>query len=337
MFHKRISTALEFCPKTLEYKILDQRLLPWETSWVKIDELADWEKLLLGLGVRGAPLIGVSAALALAKWVARETPKSLSEIVELVDRLKLLRPTAVNLSGALDEMLAQARINLDATQLLNRALKIFEADVVACEAMAKAGTSLLNGPARVMTICNSGGLATAGLGTALGVIRQAFRDSKLLHVYPLETRPLLQGARLTAWELAREKIPHTLISDSMAASVLRDKKIDAVFVGADRIAANGDFANKIGTYSLAILCRYHEVPLYVVAPKSTLDLNCPSGFEIPIEQRSEREMRGCEYRGQFLEWVGEGSSVFNPAFDVTPFELVSAWVIEDKIFRIPNF
>jgi methylthioribose-1-phosphate isomerase len=205
-------------------------------------------------------------------------------------------------------------------ELLAEAEAIFEEDVALCEAMARQGLPLFSAGESVLTHCNSGGLATAGAGTALGVIRRAWEAGKVVHVFVDETRPLLQGARLTAWELARLGIPHTLVTDSMAALLLRDGRVQRVLTGADRVAANGDFANKVGTYGLAVQCRHHGVPFHPVAPWSTVDLACPGGDAIPIEQRDPAEVRST--------WAAETTPAYNPSFDVTPATLVTSLVLD---------
>jgi methylthioribose-1-phosphate isomerase len=204
---------------------------------------------------------------------------------------------------------------------------IFAEDVALCEAMARNGLALFTPGEAVLTHCNSGGLATAGLGTALGVVLRAFQAGLVSHVFVDETRPLLQGARLTAWELARAGVPHTLVTDSMAAILLREGRVQRVLVGADRVAANGDFANKVGTYGLAVQARYHDVPFHPVAPWSTVDLACPDGAAIPIEQRDPDEVRG------FMErrWAPRAAPAFNPSFDVTPVKLVTSLVLDRAV------
>ncbi len=298
-------------------EILDQTRLPQEEIWMPIAGVADMVEAIAALRVRGAPLIGVAAALALAQENGAPDWRKSAE------SLRAARPTAVNLSAAVDRVLA-------AEDPAAEAEAIFEEDVQLCEGMAKHGAALIEDGDRLLTHCNSGGLATAGIGTALGVLRRAHERGMAIHVYADETRPLLQGARLTAWELGRAGIPHTLICDGMAAALMAAGEIDKVFVGADRIAANGDFANKIGTYSLAVAARHHGIPFYAVAPRSTVDLDCPDGTAIPIEEREASEVLG--------NWAPPGTPVFNPAFDLTPVELLSGLVldsafIEGKILR----
>lgn len=274
------------------------------------------------LAVRGAPLIGVAAALCLARFA--EDGAETTQLREASALLREARPTAVNLAWALERM---DRILLgggEKRELVREAEAIFEEDVAFCEAMARHGLGLFGSGEAVLTHCNTGGLATAGIGTALGVIRRGFEQGLVRHVFVDETRPLLQGARLTAWELGRLNIPYTLITDGMAALLLRDGLVQRVLVGADRIAANGDFANKVGTYGLAVQARYHGVPFHPVAPYSTVDLRCPDGAAIPIELRNASEVRGF---GK-LRWAPRTAAVFNPSFDVTPAKLVTSLVLD---------
>ncbi|MEQ1876564.1 MAG: S-methyl-5-thioribose-1-phosphate isomerase [Bdellovibrionia bacterium] len=306
--------------------ILDQQLLPHKEVWLECrtpDEMIGYIK---ALKVRGAPLIGVAAALSLAEWALRDlvsvdssaifgeaTSKKISAAAA---RLRAARPTAVNLMNALDRMTVTEGTNPG--EFLNRAIEIFDEDVALCEQMAAEGTPFINDGDGILTHCNSGGLATVGRGTALGVITKAFEQGKKIHVYVDETRPLLQGARLTTWELGKLKIPHTLICDNMAGALMRAGRIQKIFVGADRIALNGDFANKIGTYPLAVLANYHKLPFYVVAPSTTVDRKCATGAGIPIEDRDPNEVRGIS--------APAACAVFNPAFDVTPHELVTGYI-----------
>lgn len=307
--------------------VLDQRLLPHQEEWIVCENPSHMALLITRLSVRGAPLIGVAAALALADFALKGA--SALAIQEAAALLRASRPTAVNLMWALDSMLS---VELSPKALAQRAEKIFLDDVFMCEALGNHGAALVQAGESVMTYCNAGALATAGIGTAVGVIRRAFDEGKIKHVYVNETRPLLQGGRLTAWELSKHHIPHTLICDNMAATVLREKKVQRIFVGADRIARNGDFANKVGTYSLAIVARHHGVPLYCVAPSSTLDLHCADGSRIPIEERAASEVRGVTGSFGSVSWAPETSGVFNPAFDVTPIELAEGIVLEQGYF-----
>jgi len=305
-------------------QILDQTRLPHEERWLDGSDPADMVGHIVRLSVRGAPMIGVCAALSLAcasKRCAR--PQLLAHAAAL----RAARPTAVNLMWAVDRLVPviEADGNVAA-----EAEAIFAEDVALCDAMARHGAPLLSNSASVLTHCNTGGVATAGDGTALAVIRRAHREGRLGHVWVDETRPLLQGARLTTWELARAGIPHTLITDSTAAMLMAAGRVDAVMVGADRIAANGDFANKIGTYGLAVLARHHGLPFYVVAPRSTVDPACPGGHAIPIEERDAAEVRGGPAAPP---WAPVDVPVYNPAFDVTPAALVTAWVLDTGVLH----
>jgi methylthioribose-1-phosphate isomerase len=275
--------------------------------------------LIKRLAVRGAPLLGVAAATCLATFAHHGA--SAIEYATACAALRAARPTAVNLMWAMDRMKG-------ASNPAGEAQAIFEEDVRLCEGMAQHGAELIQDGEGLLTHCNTGGLATAGIGTALGVIRRAFEQGKRIHVYADETRPLLQGGRLTAWELRKLGIPSTLITDSMAALLLRDGRVHRVLVGSDRVAANGDFANKVGTYGLAVQARHHGVPFHPVAPFSTVDLACPSGAAIPIEERDEAEVRG--YGS--LRWAPEGMPTWNPSFDVTPVELVTSLVLDRGVF-----
>jgi methylthioribose-1-phosphate isomerase len=302
--------------KSLE--LLDQRLLPGKVSYVKCKTAAQVAKAIKDMVVRGAPAIGCAAAFGM---VLGKGSASSFEI------LSKSRPTAVNLFWALDRMRKAA---VSKSDLEAEAKAIFEEDLAANRAMGKLGAELIPERARVMTHCNTGALATAGYGTALGVIRSS--KSKHISVIANETRPYLQGARLTAWELVQEGIPCTLITDNMAGHLMSCGEVDVIVVGADRIAANGDVANKIGTYPLAVLAKRHGIPFYVVAPRSTFDLKISSGKEIPIEERPAEEVTG--YRG--TRWAPRGISVRNPAFDVTPAELITGIVCEKGVILAPD-
>ncbi|MCB0342557.1 MAG: S-methyl-5-thioribose-1-phosphate isomerase [Pseudobdellovibrionaceae bacterium] len=310
-----------------QLSIIDQTLLPHEEQWVDINSPEDMVAAIKQLMVRGAPLIGVAAALALGDFANKGA--SNEQFLNAAEELRRSRPTAVNLMWAIDRLLSVKPYSADS--ILSLAESIFDEDVQLCEKIALAGATLLEDGDSILTHCNTGGLATAGVGTALGIIQQAHRQGKSIHVYVDETRPLLQGGRLTTWELEKLAIPYTLICDNMAASLMKEGKISKAIVGSDRVAANGDFANKIGTYSVAVACQYHGVPFYVAAPYTTVDLQCPSGREIPIEIRRPEEVRGV--KGQFGEviWAPEKSNVYNPAFDVTPSELVSGWIFEQGV------
>jgi methylthioribose-1-phosphate isomerase len=305
--------------------VLDQTKLPDQEIWVDGGDPEMMISLIQRLAVRGAPLIGVAAALCLARFAEDGAEKA--QLHEACAMLREARPTAVNLAWAMDRM--DRFMTASTQELVREAEAIFEEDVALCEAMARHGLELFRPGEAVLTHCNSGGLATAGIGTALGVIRRAFESGLVRHVFVDETRPLLQGARLTAWELGRLRIPHTIITDGMAAILLRDGMVQRVLVGADRIAANGDFANKVGTYGLAVQARHHGVPFHPVAPYSTVDPMCPDGASIPIEMRNSGEVRGY---GD-LRWAPKTSAVFNPSFDVTPVSLITSLVLDRGILE----
>lgn len=299
--------------------VLDQTQLPDVEVWLDGSDPEGMVALIKRLAVRGAPLIGVAAAASLATFAHRGA--SATEYAIACAALRAARPTAVNLMWAMDRM-------KEAPDPVTEAQGIFEEDVRLCEGMATHGAALIQDGEALLTHCNTGGLATAGIGTALGVIRRAHEQGKRLHVYADETRPLLQGGRLTAWELGKLGIPSTLITDSMAALLLRDGKVQRVLVGSDRVAANGDFANKVGTYGLAVQARYHGVPFHPVAPFSTVDLACPDGASIPIELRDPAEVRGY---GTW-RWAPEAMPAWNPSFDVTPVDLVTSLVLDRGVY-----
>lgn len=304
-------------------EILDQTLLPHEEVWHRIENPDDMIRQIKRLAVRGAPLIGVGAAVALAHYAERGVNRD--GILLALQRLRESRPTAVNLMNCLDRMKSEfEKSNFENLILIREAEKIFDEDVSLCESMAIRGAEFIEDGDGILTHCNTGGLATVGIGTALGVIRKAYEQGKKIHVYVDETRPLLQGARLTTWELNKLNIPFTLICDNMAASLMAAGKVKKIFVGADRIALNGDVANKIGTYNVAIAANYHKIPFYVVAPKTTLDMNCKTGRQIPIEQRASNEVLG--ERGL------TSAPVWNPAFDVTPRALITHIILDDRLF-----
>lgn len=319
-------------------RFLDQTRLPQEESWV---ETADYERIanaIRRLEVRGAPLIGIAAAYGLA-LAARDSDVVdgdglRADVRKAADVLRSTRPTAVNLAWALDRMLGviENTCTDEASLLLLReARAIHEEDIAGNQRIGQHGAELIPPGANVMTHCNAGGLATGGYGTALGVVRAAWEAGTLSRVTATETRPLFQGARLTAWELREGGIPFTLILDSAAGLTMRRGGIGAVVVGADRIAANGDVANKIGTYQLAVLARENGLPFYVAAPISTIDLATATGDEIPIEERSPDEVRSV--RG--TEIAPDGVEASNPAFDVTPSEYVTAIITENGVARAP--
>lgn len=313
------------------YHLLDQTLLPHKEQWIKIENLEQMVEAIKSLRVRGAPLIGVSACLYLASRALGG--QDLTSLKKEALILKEARPTAVNLMNNIDQILK----HFDSKDsLVDEAIRIFKEDQALCDGMSALGAELIQDGDNILTHCNTGSLATAGSGTALGVIKKAFQQGKKIHVYVDETRPLLQGARLTAWELSKEKIPFTLITDSMAAFLMRKGKVSKAFVGCDRIARNGDFANKIGTYSVAALCHLHKIPFYVVGPRTTVDPKCASGDLIPIEERISKEVTGFHSNAHSLSWAPEGTKVYNPSFDVTPNEYVTAWVLDHKIITRTN-
>jgi len=321
--------------------LLDQTRLPREELTREFARWEDVAEAIRTLVVRGAPAIGVTAAfgVALAARQSRATTfdSLFADIETAIKGLAATRPTAVNLFWALDRMrstlLAGRAMSVDAirSRLLAEAQAILDEDVAANRAMGDHGATLVPSGARILTHCNAGALATAGYGTALGVVRSAHAQGKVALVWVDETRPVMQGSRLTAWECVRDGIPHRLVADVVAASLMGRGQVDLVVTGADRIAANGDTANKIGTYALAVLAHHHHVPFYVAAPFSTIDPTLASGAEIPIEERDPAEVR----RVGATVTAPEASPVFNPAFDVTPSELIAAIITERGVFRAP--
>jgi methylthioribose-1-phosphate isomerase len=326
-----------------EIVMVDQRKLPTQEVYVRCRSGADVARAIKTMVIRGAPAIGVAAAMGLALAMRRSTAKGTrqfaAEFQKTCNTLAATRPTAVNLFWAIERMkhvfaaAAQAGASAQeiAAALEQEANRIHDDDVASCRAIGAHGASAVPEGARILTHCNAGALATAGYGTALGVIRAAAEGGKLREVYADETRPFLQGARLTAWELVRDGIPTTVITDNMAGALMREGAIDFVVVGADRIAANGDVANKIGTYTVAVLAREHGLPFYVAAPRSTIDLATPDGTRIPIEERPAREVT---HVGT-AQIVPVGAGVRNPAFDVTPHRFVSGIITERGILRPP--
>jgi methylthioribose-1-phosphate isomerase len=319
--------------------LLDQRLLPDKETVLRFTDAAGVADAIRKMVVRGAPAIGVAAAFGLVLAVRadegakRPWRKAFRDAAEM---LGATRPTAVNLFWAIERMRRAASALPDdpreAKRRLEReAVAICKEDVETNRRMGAQGSKLLSTGTSVLTHCNAGALATAGYGTALGVIRAAVAEGKRIHVYVDETRPFLQGARLTAWELMKDKIPCTLITDNMAAKLMKDGKIHAAIVGADRIARNGDVANKIGTYGVAVLCRVHKIPFYVAAPRSTIDPAIRTGKEIPIEERDGREVT--HLMGKRV--APEGVAVCNPSFDVTPARYVTAIATEMGVLRPP--
>ncbi|MGB6192452.1 MAG: S-methyl-5-thioribose-1-phosphate isomerase [Terracidiphilus sp.] len=324
-------------------RFIDQTKLPLEESYVLATTHEQVADVIVTMVVRGAPAIGVSAAYGVALGAQNSKAATVEafspEFDQIAKRLAGTRPTAVNLFWAIDRMKALfaslrasgASIAEVKEKLLAEAHAMYEEDIAACKTMGAFGGALLPEEGGVLTHCNAGALATCGYGTALGVIRSAVEGGKRIHVYADETRPFLQGARLTAWELMADGIPTTVICDNMAASLMRAGKIKAVVVGADRIAANGDFANKIGTYNVAILAREHGIPFYCAAPWSTIDTATATGDAIPIEERSAVEVT--HHGGRQLTPHGVG--ICNPAFDVTPAKYVTAIITERGVLRAP--
>lgn len=313
-----------------ELQILDQTQLPLHEKWIHIHGCEQMIEAIKSLRVRGAPLIGVSAALSLAGSAIRGTSRQRLE--QEANALYEARPTAVNLMICVQRM-KKALENFELRNFVETAVEIYQEDIQLCDRMAENGAALIEDGDQILTHCNTGGLATVGAGTALGVIRKAHQQGKKIHVYVDETRPLLQGARLTTWELKKLNIPMTLITDNMAAQLMSLGKITKAITGADRIATNGDFANKIGTYGVAVLCHYHKIPFFVAAPYTTVDPECSNGEGIPIEQRNANEVWG--YRGSSGEifWVPPQTPVYNPSFDVTPHGLVSAWILDKSVYK----
>jgi methylthioribose-1-phosphate isomerase len=335
--------------KTVEWtnegvRMIDQRLLPTEEKYLMLRSWEEVAEAIKKMVVRGAPAIGISAAMGLALGASQSVGMSVADLEDdftyMCQVMGVTRPTAVNLFWAIERM--RDRFNREKRKtksveeikgsLVEEARKIFQEDIAANRAIGRFGADLIADGDTVLTHCNAGALATAGdYGTALGVIRGARDAGKRVAVIADETRPFLQGLRLTAWELAKDDIPVTVITDNMAGHVMQSGKVNAVVVGADRIAGNGDTANKIGTYMVAVLARKHEIPFYVAAPITTLDLSLKSGEEIPIEQRDSKEVT--HIRGQQL--APDGIEVSNPAFDVTPNDLITAIITDRGVARPP--
>lgn len=318
--------------------LLDQRRLPQEETWLQLCDIESVAQAIESLAVRGAPAIACAAALGFAAAThtfPREPERFIQACHIGLERLAKTRPTAVNLFVALQQISSALPVHISDKTVQHLietvhgiAVRHVEADLAACLTMSRYGETLLPANATVLTHCNTGALATAGWGTALGVIRQAHALGRGIRVLVDETRPVLQGARLTAWELVRDGIPAEVITDSMAGMLMAQGEVDVVIVGADRIARNGDVANKIGTYSLAVLCHYHHIPFYVAAPWTTIDLNLRNGQEIPIEERNLEEIHF--HGGQRMTPPGVGAR--NPAFDITPAELVTSIITDRGIF-----
>src|SRR5471032_1007612 len=323
--------------------MIDQRKLPAQEVYVRCKTAPEVARAIKTMVIRGAPAIGVAAAWGLAIGArgskATGTQKFAAEFQKNCDLMASTRPTAVNLFWAIERMKHSLGAGVQAGESVDQikdrldreAQMIHDEDVASCRAMGAFGTAVVPADARILTHCNAGALTTAGYGTALGVIRGAVEAGKTVVVFADETRPFLQGARLTAWELVRDGIETTVITDNMVGALMRQGKVNFVVVGADRIAANGDTANKIGTYSVAVLAREHQIPFYVAAPLSTIDLKTLDGDHIPIEERSPKEVT--HVRGAQL--TPDGALVWNPAFDVTPHRFIAGIITERGIFRAP--
>jgi methylthioribose-1-phosphate isomerase len=333
--------TLEWLPNGVNF--LDQTKLPLEETYVLATDYKQVATVIRDMIVRGAPAIGVSAAMGVALGVSQSTATTLDalndEVAVIAQTLAETRPTAVNLFWAIERMrdkynaLAAANISIPEIKaaLITEAQQMYDEDIAACKSMGAHGADLLPQEGTVLTHCNAGALATCGYGTALGVIRAAVERGHKIDVYADETRPYLQGARLTAWELLHDNIPTTVLCDNMAGSLMRQGKIQAVIVGADRIAANGDTANKIGTYSVAVLAKEHNIPFYVAAPLSTIDPATAHGDDIPIEQRSAREVTHSNGK----QMTPDGAAIQNPAFDATPAKYITAIITEHGVLRAP--
>jgi methylthioribose-1-phosphate isomerase len=323
--------------------MIDQRKLPGQEIYLRCRTAAEVARAIKTMVIRGAPAIGVAAAMGIALGMSRSkspgTKQFAVEFNKLCDLMASTRPTAVNLFWAIARMkkcfsesvLAGSSVEEVQALLIREAQAIHDEDLESCRTMGRHGAAVVPANARILTHCNAGALATAGYGTALGVIRAAAELGKVAQVFADETRPFLQGARLTAWELVRDNVPTTVITESMAGPLMQRGDIDFVVVGADRIAANGDFANKIGTYTVAMMAQAHKIPFYVAAPLSTIDLATADGGAIPIEQRNAREVT---HLGS-TRLAPEGASIWNPAFDVTPHHLVAGIITEKGIARAP--
>lgn len=321
-------------------RLVDQTALPEKLQYVDYADWRDVSEAIRTMVVRGAPAIGCAAALGMALGsrgiIADGRESFLRRIGGMADTFRASRPTAVNLFWAIDRIIRIAETTdgnpVDIKDaILAEALRMLDEDIAANKALGKYGAELMGDTVNILTHCNAGALATVGYGTALGVVRAVVEAGKKVHVFADETRPRLQGMKLTAWELAQDGIPVTIIADNMAASLMRQGKIDCVVVGADRIASNGDTANKIGTYGVAVLAKHHNVPFYVAAPFSTIDPKISSGVQIPIEQRESIEMTHLDG----VQISPEGVDVLNPAFDITPGELVTAFITERGVIRPP--
>ncbi len=332
--------AVDYEAETGTLLLLDQTLIPREEKTLRLTEVDAICEAIYMLRVRGAPAIGVAAAYGVCA-VARHSEASdvralIDDVSKKAAQIEATRPTAINLMVAVRRLRPIWERGADSKQALISALEqeakaLDDYEIGASQAMGEHAFEIFSDGDGVITHCNTGALAAPGIGTALGTVLWAVRNDKKLRVYADETRPLLQGGRLTSWECLKNDIPCTLITDNMAAVVLREGKVQVAIVGSDRIAANGDAANKIGTYGLAVLCKHHGVPFYIAAPMTTVDFDCPTGAEIPIEQRKPEEVRGAF--GTF--WAPEDVETYNPAFDVTPAELIAGIVTDQGLARPP--
>lgn len=332
--------------KTIEWKnnkviMIDQRKLPTKEVYVECESYEEVAECIKNMVIRGAPAIGVAASMGIAigalKIETEDKNAFLQSLEKIYSTIWNTRPTAVNLFWAIEKMKTIVEKNIDFSIdkikniLIESAIEICKKDVESCKRIGKFGSGLIKNNSVILTHCNAGGLATAGYGTALGVIRAAFEEGKQISVISSETRPFLQGSRLTAWELKKDNIPVKLITDNMAGYLMSNNMIDCIVVGADRIASNGDVANKIGTYSLSVLAKHHGIPFYVAAPVSTIDFKCSSGKDIPIEERNPNEVTHI-----FNKRVAAEVDVFNPAFDITPNENVNSIITDVGLFQ-PNY
>ncbi len=313
-----------------QFYILDQTLLPDKTRWLPCTHIDTLIEIIQRLAIRGAPAIGISATILLALLAQGGRPGT--QLASDAEKLRKARPTAVNLMNNIERIMDKIHSPEYPDSVIHEAEKLRIEDKDLCERMANLGSSLIQQDEKILTHCNTGSLATAGVGTAFGVIRKAHQQNKNIFVWVDETRPLLQGARLTAWECLQHTIPHRIICDNMAGILMQKNEVNRILVGSDRIAANGDFANKIGTYSLAVLAKYHRIPFHVVAPQTTIDPNCPKGTSIPLEERSPSEVKGVSGSFGYCNWAPKESDVYNPAFDITPAELVTTWILDTGIF-----
>ena len=320
--------------------LVDQTRLPAKLVYVRIKNVRELWQAIRSMKIRGAPALGGAAALGVYLGIKDSKAKTFTQFSKDLDRtaqyLASSRPTARNLFWAIERVLSIAirnkamPVKVIKGLLLREALKVIEEDRTSCRAIGAYGAKLIKGKERILTICNAGILATIDFGTALGVVYSAYKTNKKLKVFACETRPMLQGARLTAWELVRKGVEVTLICDNMAATLMQQGLVDCVIAGADRIAANGDAANKIGTYNLAVLARYHKLPFYIAAPSSTFDTAIMTGKDIPIEERNPEEVTELFFKKKI---TAEGVKVFNPAFDVTPHNLITAIITDRGIIR----